>query len=172
VDSQNEIKLNFERVVNSLTLNPEKGSSTLVSTTRITDALACQTVEGEWKINCDLPENAGGANSGPTPGVLGRAALGSCLAIGYMLWASRLDVPIDSLEVEVQADSDDGVLFGTADGSAGYSEVRYCVRVCSSATEEELMKVFDEGDKHSPYLDIFSRNVRCVRQVEINQNQE
>lgn len=170
MDSQNEIKLNFERVVNSLTLNPEKGSSTLVSTTRITDALACQTVEGEWKINCDLPENAGGANSGPTPGVLGRAALGSCLAIGYMLWASRLDVPIDSLEVEVQADSDDGVLFGTADGSAGYSEVRYCVRVCSNATEEELMKVFDEGDQHSPYLDIFSRDVSCVRQIEINQN--
>ena len=170
MDSQNEIKLNFERVVNSLTLNPEKGSSTLVSTTRITDALACQTIEGEWKINCDLPESAGGANSAPTPGVLGRAALGSCLVIGYMLWASRLDVPIDSLEVEVQADSDDGVLFGTADGSAGYSQVRYCVRVCSNATEEELMKVFDEGDQHSPYLDIFSRDVRCVRQIEINQN--
>ena len=49
MDTQDKIKSNFERVVNSLTLNPEKGSSTLVSTTRITDALACQTVEGEWK---------------------------------------------------------------------------------------------------------------------------
>ena len=172
MDSQHKIKSNFERVANSLTLNPEKGSSTLVSTTRITNALACQTVEGEWKINCDLPETAGGANTGPTPGVLGRAALGSCLAIGYMLWASRLDVPIDSIEVEVQTDSDDGVLFGTSDAHAGYSEVRYCVRVCSNATEEELIKVFDEGDRHSPYLDTFSRGIRCVRQVEIKQNQK
>jgi hypothetical protein len=32
------------------------------------------------------------------------------------------------------------------------------------------MKVFDEGDQHSPYLDIFSRDVHCVRQIEINQN--
>lgn len=57
-------------------------------------------------------------------------------------------------------------------GPAGYSEVRYCVRVCSSAAERELIKVFDEGDKHSPYLDIFSRDARCVRQLEIKQNQE
>jgi uncharacterized OsmC-like protein len=166
---QREIKSSFERVAKSLTLNPEKGCNTLVSTTRITSALACQTEEGEWKINCDLPAKAGGANTGPTPGVLGRAALGSCLAIGYMLWASKLEVPIDSLEIEIQAVSDDGVLFGTSDAPAGYSEVHYCVRVESSAAEEDLIKVFDEGDKHSPYLDIFSRDISCKRQLEINQ---
>jgi len=33
------------------------------------------------------------------------------------------------------------------------------------------MKVFAEGDRHSPYLDTFSRDVRWVRQVEIIQNQ-
>ena len=69
---QREIKSCFERVAKSLTINPEKGCNTLVSTTRITTALACQTEEGEWKINCDLPAKAGGANTGPTPGVLGR----------------------------------------------------------------------------------------------------
>ena len=46
---QREIKSSFERVANSLTLNPEKGCNTLLSTTRITAALACQTEEGEWK---------------------------------------------------------------------------------------------------------------------------
>ena len=61
---QREIKSSFERVAQSLTLNPEKGFKTLVSTTRITEALSCQTEEGEWKMNCDLPANAGGANSG------------------------------------------------------------------------------------------------------------
>jgi len=81
-------------------------------------------------------------------------------------------LPIDSLEVEMQTDSDDSVLFGTTGGAAGYSEVRCWVRVCSSATEEELMKVVDEGDKHSLYLDTFPRDVRCLRQVEIIQNQE
>ncbi len=84
-----------------------------------------------------------------------------------MLWASKLEVPIDSLEVEIQADSDDGVLFGTSDNRPGYSEVRYCVRVQSSAPEEDLFRVFDEGDRHSPYLDIFANPVACNRRIEI-----
>ncbi len=75
---QREIKSSFERVAKSLTLNPDNGCNTLVSTTRITAALACQT-------------------------------------------------------------------------------------------EEDLIKVFDEGDKHSPYLNIFSRDVSCKRHLKINQ---
>ena len=164
---QSEIKFSFERVAEHLALNPERGCNTLVSTTRIIDGLACRTEEGEWTLSADLPSKAGGSNTGPTPGVLGRAALGSCLAIGYMLWASKLGVPIDSLEVEIQADSDDGALFGTSEAPPGYSEVRYYVRVQSSASEEEIFKVLDAGDKHDPYLDIFSRAIPCKRQVEI-----
>lgn len=166
---QEQIKSSFERVAEHLALNPGRGCNTLVSTTRITDGLSCQTEEGEWKLNADLPSKAGGSNSGPTPGVLGRAALGSCLAIGYMLWASKLEVAIDSLEVEIQADSDDGVLFGTSDAPPGYTEVRYCVRVQSTASEEDIFKVLDAGDKHDPYLDIFTRAIPCKRQVEIIQ---
>jgi uncharacterized OsmC-like protein len=167
---QREIKSSFERVAEHLRLNPERGCNTLVSSTRITDGLACQTVEGGWKLNADMPSKVGGSDSAPTPGVLGRAALGSCLAIGYMLWASKLEVPIDSLEVEIQADSDDGALFGASDAPPGYTEVRYCVRVQSSATEEEILKVLDAGDSHDPYLDIFTRAIPCKRQVEIVRN--
>lgn len=168
MESQAKIKASFERVAKHLALNPERGCNTLVSTTRIIDGLSCQTEEGKWKLNADLPSKAGGADTGPTPGVLGRAALGSCLAMGYMLWASKLEVPIDSLEVEIQADSDDGVLFGSSGAPPGYTEVRYCVRVQSSASEEEILRVLDEGDRHDPYLDIFSRAIPCKRRVEIN----
>jgi len=164
---QEQIKSSFERVAEHLALNPERGCNTLVSTTRITNGLSCQTEEGKWQLNADLPSKAGGSDSGPTPGVLGRAALGSCMAMGYMLWASKLEVPIESLEVEIQADSDDGVLFGVSDAPPGYTEVRYCVRVQSGASEEEIFKVLDAGDKHGPYLDIFTRAVPCKRQVEI-----
>ena len=170
VKKQSEIKSSFERVAEHLALNPERGCNTLVSTTRITDDLSCQAEEGKWKLNADLPSNAGGSNSAPTPGVLGRAALGSCMAMGYMLWASKLEVPVDSLEVEIQADSDDGVLFGVSDAPPGYTEVRYRVRVQSSASEEEIIRVLDAGDQHGPYLDIFTRAVPCKRQVEIIQS--
>ena len=164
---QKEIKAKFDRSVSILSQKPEKGISTLVSTTRVINGLACEATEGNWIIKADLPSQVGGTETGPTPGVYGRAALGSCLAMGYMLWASKLEVPIDSLEVDIQADSDDGGLFGCSDTRPGYSEVRYCVRVQSSAPEEDLFRVFDEGDRHSPYLDIFANSVVCNRSIEI-----
>ena len=170
--TQDEIKRKFNRAAKALSLNPSLGRNTNSCTTRITSGLACTTKDGAWEVRSDAPEALGGNASAPGPGVLGRAALGSCLAIGYVLWASKLDVPINSLEVEIQADSDGGSSFGTSDVPPGYLEVRYCVRVDSSASQEEILKVLDVADKHSPYLDVFSRAQTCRRQVEIIQNRE
>jgi hypothetical protein len=99
--------------------------------------------------------------------VFGRAALGSCLAIGYMMRAATLGVPIDALEVEVQADYDDGALLGVSDSPPGYLEVRYSITVESPAPESDVMRVLDEGDARSPYLDVFRRAQSCKRQVRV-----
>lgn len=164
---QVDIKNKFLRTQKALTLKPTLGLGTGISKTRIVNGLSCETVEGDWVFKTDMPKQVGGFETASTPGVLGRAALGSCLAIGYMLWASKLDVTIDSLEVEIQADYDDGGLFDTSDNFPGYLEVRYHVRIKSPATKEEIEHVLNMGDKHSPYLDVFSRAQSCVRQVEI-----
>ena len=156
------------RISKALSLKPGLGMGTGISTARITKGLSCQIKEADWEMSTDMPVQVGGTGMAPTPGVLGRAALGSCLAIGYMIWAAKLGVEIDDLEVEIQADWDDGGTFGTAEVPAGYSEVRYCVRVQSNATEADIMKVIEAGDQHSPYLDVFSRAQSCNRQLIIN----
>ena len=101
-------------------------------------------------------------------GVLGRAALGSCLASGYMMWASSLDIVIDSLEIKIEADYDDGALFGTSDVPAGYSQVQYHVKINSPHSREEIEDFLDSADKHSPYLDVFSRAQHCKRKLKLN----
>jgi uncharacterized OsmC-like protein len=163
---QEDIKNKFIRTQTALTLKPSLGLGTGISKTRIVNGLSCETREGDWVFKADMPKQVGGSATASSPGALGRAALGSCLAIGYMLWASKLDVAIDSLEVEIQADYDDGGLFDTSQNFPGYLEVRYHVRVKSPATKEEIEHVLNLGDKHSPYLDVFSRAQSCVRQVE------
>jgi hypothetical protein len=67
----------------------------------------------------------------------------------------------------VQADYDDGALFGTSDSWPGYSEIRYTVTVETDVPEKEVMKLLDEADRHSPYLDVFSRAQTCSRKVNI-----
>jgi uncharacterized OsmC-like protein len=161
------IRIAFERCVKALTLRPSLGRSTGVSVTRIRQGLACEIEEGPWRLTADMPTQVGGSATGPTPGVYGRAAFGSCLAAGYMMYAAKLGVPITSLEIEVQADYDDGALFGVGTSPPGYSEVRYTVTVESPAPESDVTRVLDEGDAHSPYLDIFSRAQTCRRAVRI-----
>lgn len=159
----------LERCRKAFTLKPSRARDTAVSRARIVGGLKCEVNEGNWKISVDMPEGIGGENTAPTPGVYGRAALGSCLAIGYMMKAADAGITVRSLEVEVQADYDDGALLGTADKNVppGYLEVRYTVTIDADATEEQIMQILDHGDQHSPYLDVFSRPQKCIRQVNI-----
>lgn len=164
---QDDIKSKFNRTSKALTLKPSLGLATAVSKTRIVEGLSCETREGDWIFKADMPKQVGGFETASSPGALGRAALGSCLAIGYMMWASKLDIKIESLEVEIEADYDDGGLFDTSDSPPGYLEIRYLVKIKSPASSEEIQNVLDLGDKHSPYLDVFSRAQSCTRQVEL-----
>jgi uncharacterized OsmC-like protein len=162
-----KIKLAVERGTKALTLKPSLGLGTGISKTRIKNGLTCEIQEGNWKFIADMPETIGGNVQGPTPGVYGRAALGSCLAIGYMLMAAKMNIPVASLEVEVQADYDDGALLGTSNVAPGYLEVRYTITIESEAAEEDILRMLDDADQHSPYLDVFSRPQNCKRDVHI-----
>lgn len=163
-----KIKVAIERSIKALTLKPALGLGTGKSKTRIKNGLTCEIQEGNWKFLADMPESVGGNSQGPTPGVYGRAALGSCLAIGYMMKAATMNISITMLEVEVQADYDDGALLGTTDVAPGYLEVRYTITIESDAAEEDILRMIEDADRHSPYLDVFSRGQNCKREVHIN----
>ena len=165
--SQQKIKEAVGRSTKALSLKPALGLGTGISKTKITNGLTCEITEGNNKLIADMPESVGGNATGPAPGVYGRAALGSCLAIGYMMKASAMNIKIDSLEVEIQADYDDGALFGTSTNPPGYLEVRYKVIIESDAAEEEIIKMLDEADRQSPYRDVFGREQKCMRSVQI-----
>lgn len=168
MSSPEKIQTAFNRTVKALSLKPSLGLGTGVSKAKITNGLTCEISEGDWKFFADMPEQVGGNIVGPTPGVYGRAALGSCLAIGYMMHAAKMNVPVNELEVEIQADYNDGALFGTVNNvPPGYLEVRYTITIKSSADENEILHMLDEADAHSPYLDVFSRGQKCVRRVNI-----
>jgi hypothetical protein len=92
--------------------------------------------------------------------------------MGYVMRAATLGVPIKGVEVEVQADYDDGALYGTAHLPPGYLDVRYTVTVESNAPEADIVRVLDEADEHSPYLDVFRRAQPCRRSVRIIPTQQ
>jgi uncharacterized OsmC-like protein len=167
MNENEKIAAAISRLRKTLIQRPAFGLGTGRSKSSIAGGLTCHVQEGNWSFVVDMPEPAGGNAEGPTPGVLGRAALGSCLAIGYKMKACEHGVDITGIEVEVQADYDDGGLLGSSKNPPGYLEVRYLVTVESDAPQDEILKILDEADQRSPYLDIFSRAQSCKREVRI-----
>jgi hypothetical protein len=85
------------------------------------------------------------------------------------MWAARLGVRIDALEVEVEADYDSRGELGVADDvPPGYTQVRYLVTVASPASEEDVRRVIDTADRYSPYRDVFARAHDVRRQLRIS----
>jgi uncharacterized OsmC-like protein len=150
-----EIKTVLDRNVRALGLRPSIGQGTAVTKVRLREGLACQIEEGSWQLTADMSEKSGGTNTGPNPGTLGRASLGSCLAIGYAMWAARRGVAIRSLEIEVEADYDTRGDYGLGGVKPGYGQVRCIVTIDSDASEEELRRVLDEANVSSAYLHIW-----------------
>ena len=151
---------------------PELLRETYRSVTTLVDGLQCETQEDSWRVTSDMPATLGGGSAGPTPGMLGRAALGTCLTMGYQLHAARLGVELTSLAVTVEADSDGGAMLSlNSEARPGYSGVRYHVDIVSPAPDELVLRVLDEGDLLSPYRDIFSNQTPLERTASIRHSQ-
>jgi uncharacterized OsmC-like protein len=166
------IRTFIDRSIKALTLRPARGLHTAVSKVRVVDGLACEIEEGRWKLTADLSEKSAGSGKGPDPGVFARAALGSCLAMGYVMWGAYRGVPLASVEVEVEADFDAGAQYGLGDSPPGYSEVRYSVSIESPAPEAHVMRIVEEAEANSPYFDVFTREQRLVRSVRLSSAKE
>ena len=162
-----QLKTVLERNAQALQLRPAIGKGTGKTRVRLRQGLTCEIEDGPWKLTAGVSESSGGANAGPDPGTFGRGALGSCLAMNYANWAAKLNVPVEAIEVEVEADYDARGFYGLADVPPGYSEVRYRVKIESDAPEESIRKVLDEADAHCPWFDVYRRPQNLKRIVEL-----
>lgn len=162
------IKDAIERQAKRIEASPSIAQGTAVTKVTLSPGLACQVEDGPWKFSAGMTEKYGGQNSGPNPGVYGRAALGTCLAIGYGMWAARLEIPIRSLTVEVRARYDVRGEFGIDDSiRPGYLDIVYVVTVDTDASDADVHRLLDAADAHSSLLDDFRNPVPASREVHI-----
>lgn len=162
------LKKVFERNRKAIELRPSIGRGSSTTHIRLHDGTTCEIEHGKWKFTADVGADAGGNDAGPGPGVLERAALGTCLAIGYSTWAAVMDVPIDSIEVDVESEFDARGQYGIGDEPAGFNRIRYVVRIASPAPEDDIRAVIEAADRHSPVRDDFARAIPVERVLQIN----
>ena len=172
MSSNATIKAALERNVTLIGARPSIGQGTAVTKVTLNPGLACEVEDGPWRFSVGMTEKYGGQNNAPNPGVYGRAALGACLAIGYGMWAARLEIPVRALTVEVRARYDVRGELGIDDTiRPGYADMVYVVTVDTDASEADVHRLLDTADRHSSWLDDLRNPVPVSREVHIVRGQ-
>ena len=162
-----DIKTAFERNGRAIELRPGVGMKTAITRVRVIEGVHCEAEEGRWKMVADASEKSGGTAQGPDPGFIVRSALGTCFAMGYMTWAAHLGIPVTNLEVEIHADFDARGQHDTPGIPPGYSEIRYLVRIESTAPESDIERMVETADRASMVADVFRRAHTLVRHLTV-----
>jgi len=104
----------------------------------------------EFAIESDEPSGLGGTDSAPNPVEQVAAALGNCLAVGYVAAFTKRGIAVRELDIAVSGQLDLRPFLGLAPGHAGYSKIEVDVRIDSDADDATLAEVHRDVVATSP----------------------
>lgn len=108
----------------------------------------------------DEPEELGGADTGANPVEHLLASLGSCQVITYQVWADKLDLQIDTIDIQLYGDIDLRGFFGLADSARpGFQGINVDVTVTGPEKRERYDELIAKVEKHCPVLDSLANTV-------------
>jgi uncharacterized OsmC-like protein len=112
---------------------------------------------GRHAITIDEPPALGGADAGASPVELALAAIASCHAIACRVWAAKLGIALDDVEVRAEGDLDlRGFLGLDDDVRPGFTDVRVTVAPSGPEPAERYRELADAVERHCPVLDLFA----------------
>jgi uncharacterized OsmC-like protein len=129
-----------------------KARSTITTTGRVTNGLACDVVQGRFNARLDLAPGMGGDATGPSPGFFARAAIAGCVAIAVKMLAARERVTLEAVDVSVETDFDDAALFGLGSGTASPLETRILIDVTTDAPKDHVRDIVHRALAMDPWF--------------------
>lgn len=115
---------------------------------------------GSHGFTIDEPASLGGTDLGANPVEHLLASLGACQVITYQVWAAKLGIAIDSVEVDLTGDLDVRGFFGVdPDVRPGFQAIRAAVRVTGPESAERYAELTRIVEEHCPVLDVLTKGV-------------
>jgi uncharacterized OsmC-like protein len=116
-------------------------------------------------IEVDEPKGIGGGDAAASPVEYALMALASCQAITYRLWATKLGITLDGLEIAIEGDLDLHGFFGLDDDvRPGFSAIRIDVAPVGPEPER-FAELADAVDAHCPVLDLIQSATPVERRL-------
>jgi uncharacterized OsmC-like protein len=130
-------------------------------TTLVTGATTEVSVRaGAHEFTIDEPPILAGTNLGASPVEHLLASLGSCQVITYQVWAAKLGIVVDTIEVTLAGDLDVHGFFGlNPDVRPGFQSIDVAVRLSGPETSERYAELTKLVDEHCPVLDVLTVGV-------------
>ncbi|ADB50910.1 OsmC family protein [Conexibacter woesei] len=123
---------------------------------------------GRHAVTVDEPPALGGADAGASPVEHALIALASCHAIAYRVWATKLGLELDDVEVRAEGELDlRGFLGLDTSVRAGFTDVRIVVTPKGPEPAERYRELAEAVDQHCPVLDLFSNATPVERELAI-----
>ncbi|WP_026374199.1 OsmC family protein [Agrococcus lahaulensis] len=119
-------------------------------------AVATRVTAGRHSWVIDEPAGLAGDDAGASPVEAALGALLACQTVVYRLYAQRLGVTIDRLELRAEGDLDVRGLFGADDVRPGFAGVRVVVDIDGPHERERFEELQRVVDAHCPVHDLFS----------------
>ncbi|MFI6501189.1 OsmC family protein [Nonomuraea typhae] len=117
----------------------------------------------EHQILSDSRADFAGYDLGPGSPELQAGVLGSCVTHIFLIKAAELEVPLDSLSVDVRAEYDPRAQLPDNQDVPVYPQnFRYEVRIDSPASDEDLARLHTEVERVCPILNLI-RNPQEIK---------
>ncbi len=108
----------------------------------------------------DEPDSLGGTDLGPNPVEALLAALGACQVITFQVWAEKLGLTFDTLDIDLAGELDLRGFFGLTEGvRPGFKSIDIEVRLRGAETAERYAQLVETVEQHCPVLDNLSTPV-------------
>ncbi len=121
---------------------------------------------GDHAFTIDEPAGLGGTDLGANPVEHLLAALGACQVISYQVWAEKLGVRLDAVDVSLVGDLDLRGFFGTSDEvRPGFGSITVDVQLTGPEPTHRYDELVREVDLHCPVLDNLSQPVPVTTKV-------
>ena len=154
-------------VIADIKEHPAHGRLTVGATGTILDGVHCHAEIRQHELSIDEPMGIGGTDNGPNPVEVVLAAMGTCQAITYRVWAAMLGIELDEVRFETEGDIDLNGFFGLRDDvRPGFAGIRHRVILVGPEDEARYMELADAVDRHCPVLDIVANPIPVERVIE------
>jgi uncharacterized OsmC-like protein len=149
------------------TAKPEHARQTLKVGCELVGTTEVAVKAGKHTITVDEPKFAGGTDKGQSPTSLVLSALGACEAIMYRCFSERLEIPFDTLRVEVEGDLDLRGGLACGDVSAGFTDVRITIHLEGPEPAERYEELHRTVGANCPVLDTFAQAVSVSTELQL-----